>query len=723
MDPSPWLQTAGPAPQGKVMGLALADFDGDGAMDVAAAGVGPALAVYFGDGAGGYQKALSLPVRGEVRAVAAGDLDGDRLPDLAFSIQGEGSLGVQVWLSDARGGFTQGVAPVKSGQYEGVCLADVNSDGRLDLCAADNTSETEGGVRVWLSDGKGGWLKETGPVNINRFMDVAAADFNGDGNVDLAAAGTGAYGALRVWLGDGRGGWSPTAALERGSYFRLTVFDANWDGNPDILAGTYRTGPAVFYGDGKGGFVRRFRPQEKGSFWKPLITSLSGERTPVMVASSVDSDGIAAWELSTKGFWEKKDLGLPDEGVFYDLARADMDGDGLCDLLAASFGQGVKVWLAGGGSPGPAPASAAASVSGPCPCENGTVAAAAPPPRGPAPAPPPSGEEEAASEPEKNEAFATVAGFPEYRIGPDDLLVITLWKGAEATEHEVRVRPEGRISFGFVQDMFVNGMTPSQLDAALTAEFARFVREPMLDVSVKEHRSKKVTFMGAVKVLSHRDSGPGVYPLSGKTTLYEMLSRVGGPAPDADVKRVSVRRANGEQRVVDLYKFIMQGDKSQNIVLDAGDYVFVPRISESDRRVFVVGEVRRPGVYQIGNSANVLEAVLMAGGFSPLAEPAAIKIIRGGLERPQVLSADMSALLAQNDLSQNLAVESGDIVCVPRGFIGDVHAFLQNINPLMNAILYPGRFRDEYMYDDALRINVGGTRTSDRVNVNVLPAP
>ena len=77
---------------------------------------------------------------------------------------------------------------------------------KLDIIAANATSDTQGGIQVWLGDGKGTWPLESGPTVTGTFMDVVLADFDQDGLLDLAGAGWGSYGALKVWLGDGTGG-------------------------------------------------------------------------------------------------------------------------------------------------------------------------------------------------------------------------------------------------------------------------------------------------------------------------------------------------------------------------------------------------------------------------------------------------------------------------------------------------------------------------------------
>lgn len=696
MDP-PWQRATGPVPTGQFMALAVADLDNDGDTDAIGGGSGTdVLSLWYGDGRGGWKKTVHIPIEGDVRGIAVGDIDEDGRKDILFSSQSKGRVGIQLWLNRPGDVWEKGQPPAEQGLYEGIKIADANYDGHLDIIAANATSETQGGIRVWLGDGKGGWMEQVGPVSINRYMDVALADLDKDGNIDIVGAGTGTFGALRVWMGDGKGGWSPTQTLEKGSYFRITIEDLDWDGNPDIVVGTYHAGIQIFYGDGKGNFEKKFSPIEKGSFWKVLLTTLEKDRTPVLIASSIDSNGLMCWRLEDDGFWRRTDFQLPKQGRYYDMERTDFDGDTRCDLCTASSGEGIKIWLGKGGSAGP---SVAASQPGNRNLEKIKTL----------------------DKITENSVFSSDAGFPEYRIGCGDEVEITFWRGIEPSTHTMLVRPDGKISFGFVEDLYVDGLTPTQLDNQLTAEFSMFIRSPQLDIVVTKFNSKTVTFMGAILRLPAQKSGPGIYGITGKVTLLEMLSHAGGPDKDADMQKVSVRRADGRQLLLDLYKTILHGDETQNIILDDKDFVFVPRTSESETRVFVLGQVQRPGVFPIRKSANVLEAILLAGGFSNLANPAHTKIIRGGLPKPDVISSDIKKLLNENDQSQNHLLMTGDVVYVPRGRIGDIHVFLQNISPLLNFVLFPARFRDAYMYNDALRFDVGGSTPSANVNVTALP--
>ncbi|MEJ2101820.1 MAG: SLBB domain-containing protein, partial [Desulfobacterales bacterium] len=159
------------------------------------------------------------------------------------------------------------------------------------------------------------------------------------------------------------------------------------------------------------------------------------------------------------------------------------------------------------------------------------------------------------------------------------------------------VRPDGKISFGFVEDLPVNGLTVAQLDALLTKQMRNYVRKPRIDVVVKEYNSKTISLLGAIQYRNTSNTGPGKYKLRGKTTLLEILTRAGGPAEKANLNSINIRRKNGESISIDLFKAIHQGDPSKDFVLDNEDVVFIPTLDKDGHRMYVFGEVEKPGSY------------------------------------------------------------------------------------------------------------------------------
>jgi polysaccharide biosynthesis/export protein len=656
---------------GRYRGVAVADMDNDGNLDVVGGGASSGtVAIWYGQGSKGMADPLFIPIKGDIQSLGIADFNEDGFKDIVLSIQRESS-GITVLINHHPRKWIKGEGPTEVNNYQGVQTADINRDGHMDIIAANATSDIQGGIQIWLGDGTGRWLVESGPTITGTFMDVTAADFDENGSLDIAAAGWGVYGSLRVWVGDGSGDWSAVSPLNEGSYYGVEAGDVNADGHLDILAGTYREGIQIFLGDGKGNFTRSTSPQISGSFWNVLSPDLDGDGLKDLLASSIDSGGIAAWRNDPSKGWLPLEGWFPRSGTYYDLAIADLNEDGRDDICAASFGEGVQLWFGKGGFPIPAKPKSIAQLSV-------------------------SREKSRPKEVQENEVFTTAPGYPEYKIGPADVLEITLWKGPAANRELLSVRPDGKISFGYVEDLYIKGMTPSRLDDLLTHRLQEYVKNPRIDVLVKEFNSKSVTIMGAIGIHG-TGSGAGKYELTGKSTVLEMLSKAGGPTRDANLRDVRIRRKNNQSFSVDLYKAITQGDRNQDIVLDDGDLIFIPTISKESNRVYVFGEVENPGVYTFsGSSMRLFDAVSQAGGITVFAHPESTKIVRGDITQPEVVSPNLKGLIEKGDQAQNITLANGDLVYVPRSFVGDVNLFVKRIRPILDLVFAPAQFRDEY---------------------------
>jgi protein involved in polysaccharide export with SLBB domain len=605
-----------------------------------------------------------LPTKGDVRSIALGDFDTDGRPDLALSMLG-GNPGIQVWLNRGRKGWKRGPSPAESEKFNGLRAADINADGNPDLISAAAGVDGPGGIRVWFGDGDGNWLTDVGPTVRGEYNDVAVADL------------------------------SP---LEMGNFYALTVGDLNRDGHMDLFSGTYRNGIRIFLGDGLGGFTKLSPPVNKGNFWKVLAGEADSEGGQELVASSLDSRGIWAWKwhnsLDSRGIWAWKwhNGGLSplmdffgSSGTHYDMALTDLDSDGRQDLLAASDGQGVRIWAS------QTQVRSLATVT----FSKARVVF------------PDKGEEVFPVDPKENDVFVTMNGRPQYKIGPEDVLEISLWEGIEEKKYTVQVRPDGMISFTYFQDLYISGLTVSEADHLLTQRLSRFIRKPQVAVRVKEYNSKFVSMLGSINTTSGvivgsdstkgARSGPGNYYLTGKTTILQALARAGGPTEKANLREVNIRRKTGQATTVNINKTITQGDLSQDVVLDNGDTVVVPVIAEDKKnRVFVFGEVNNPGVIPTRGDLTVVEALALAGGFKQRAVLGDARILRGDMTRPEVIACDIDRILNKGDMSQNVKLRNGDMLYLPKNAIGRVSDFLREIQPILDFILWPARVYREY---------------------------
>jgi polysaccharide export outer membrane protein len=164
-----------------------------------------------------------------------------------------------------------------------------------------------------------------------------------------------------------------------------------------------------------------------------------------------------------------------------------------------------------------------------------------------------------------------VADRDHYVIGPEDVLYIHVWK-EDALSRTIPVRMDGNISLPLIHEIKAAGLTPLQLEAAITERLKGFYENPTVSVTVMETNSFKVYVSGEVRT-------PGVYRLRSETTILQIIPMAGGFTDWAKQRKILViRKENGkETRITVDYKKAMKGDDlSSNVVLRPGDTIIVP---------------------------------------------------------------------------------------------------------------------------------------------------
>jgi polysaccharide export outer membrane protein len=161
---------------------------------------------------------------------------------------------------------------------------------------------------------------------------------------------------------------------------------------------------------------------------------------------------------------------------------------------------------------------------------------------------------------------------PGYRIGPDDVLTIHVWKEPEASIPEAVVRSDGRISLPMVKEVEAAGLTPPELERALTEKFSQFIHQPEVTVLVKQINSLKVFVVGGVKK-------EGSIRLHGSMTVLQALAEAGGLTEFAKKKRIYVMRTeNGKpSRIPFNYEAVLRGQAEQDFPVKPGDTIVVPQ--------------------------------------------------------------------------------------------------------------------------------------------------
>ncbi len=162
---------------------------------------------------------------------------------------------------------------------------------------------------------------------------------------------------------------------------------------------------------------------------------------------------------------------------------------------------------------------------------------------------------------------------PDYIMGPEDVLEITVWKNADLSK-QVQVRPDGRISLPLIGDVSAVGRTAAQLTEEISARLKSYMENPTVSILVKEVNSYQIYVLGEVLA-------PGKYPLKSKTTLLQAITIAHGFTPVAARNKIVVFRfgkdGEGLNKIKASYDDIVLRDGSdQNIELKPGDQIVVP---------------------------------------------------------------------------------------------------------------------------------------------------
>jgi polysaccharide export outer membrane protein len=206
-----------------------------------------------------------------------------------------------------------------------------------------------------------------------------------------------------------------------------------------------------------------------------------------------------------------------------------------------------------------------------------------------------------------------------YRLGAGDEFTVMAAHADELNNKTFRISLTGEVSFpDKVGTIHVAGMTLQELQAEIAKRLSENIRRPEVTINIKEYRSQPVSVLGEV-------AKPGIYQLEGNKSLFEIMSMVGGPNPQAS--RIIIRRRlevgsiphssatiDGEDSVAEIGILSVTNltRPQDNIQILANDRITVPKAE----LVYVLGEVKKPGGFALIEKRNitVLELLVRAEG-------------------------------------------------------------------------------------------------------------
>lgn len=262
-----------------------------------------------------------------------------------------------------------------------------------------------------------------------------------------------------------------------------------------------------------------------------------------------------------------------------------------------------------------------------------------------------------------------------YILANEDEIEVVVFRNPEVSR-TVTIRPDGMISLPLVGEVRAAGLTPDQLRQRLTQLFSTFVREPQVAVIVRVFHRVRVAVLGQVR-------RPGVHELAQGATVLDALAAAEGLAPDAGLGEVRLMRGQDPPVLIDLERLLLVGDLSLNRRLQPGDSVVVPE--DATARIYVLGQVERPGILPVRGSLTALQALTLAGGPTRRAMLNRSSIIRR--ERPasptstiplttvvvaresaaaiRVIPIDLWKVIREGDASRDVSLRRGDVLYVP----------------------------------------------------------
>ncbi len=194
---------------------------------------------------------------------------------------------------------------------------------------------------------------------------------------------------------------------------------------------------------------------------------------------------------------------------------------------------------------------------------------------------------------------------PDYVVGPGDAFSVTMW-GREDDQYTLSINRNGQITVPEVGVLSVSGMTFGELESYLQHQLARKFTDVKTSITMGRLRSVRVFIVGETEV-------PGAYSVSSLSTVINALFAAGGPSKNGSLRRIRLSRVGIEPVDIDLYDFLLGGDKSQDRRLQDGDTIFVPLIGPV---VGVAGNVKRPAIYEMVEPMTLNKVLDLAGGIT-----------------------------------------------------------------------------------------------------------
>jgi len=248
--------------------------------------------------------------------------------------------------------------------------------------------------------------------------------------------------------------------------------------------------------------------------------------------------------------------------------------------------------------------------------------------------------------------FAPLERVPvpaDYVLGPGDELYIRAW-GSIDVDYRATIDRNGQINLPRVGTLGVAGLKASEVESHINSQIGRVYKNYSLNVTLGQLRSIQVFVVGQAR-------GPGSYTVSSLSTLVNVVFGSGGPGPNGSLRRIQLKRGDKLVTELDLYEFMIQGSKAQDVRLLPGDVIVY---QPAGPRVALLGAVDTPAVYELKPSGESIDRLLAySGGTRASTNQTSAQLERINSEQPRSPRSVTTVDLAQ---AAQLQLRDGDLL-------------------------------------------------------------
>ena len=258
----------------------------------------------------------------------------------------------------------------------------------------------------------------------------------------------------------------------------------------------------------------------------------------------------------------------------------------------------------------------------------------------------------------------------DYKLGAYDVISITVYQEPDLTVPSLRVSADGTISFPLIGRIRVADLTTFEVEKLIARRLAEeeYLLQANISVLVTSYESRKYSALGGVK-------NPGSYPVQGRERLLDGISKAGGiDTADQGEKHEAmvIRTLNpgqpNESRIViniDLQGLLKGTDQISNIYLADRDVIYIPKANY----FYIIGEVKNPGAFAFTKKdISIVEALSMAGGFTPIADRNKTRIVRVETGVEKIYDVKVDAITQAGRMIQAVPIKPNDLIVVPVSF-------------------------------------------------------